>query len=469
MCSLDSSIEESQGGFMIAKLIHGSLWLLLFLAVSGCATENKEKDGAVILLQKGQDDSRHSPFGIFGPYQFMWDSQNVMTHGRINQYLLDLGITWVQEMPPGIGDVPESIHVYSRVGREAGTIPPKVDYPAYIKELRALIRQHHNRVKYWEIDTEPGGLSPPRGWVGFEKEYAEFLKKTHGVIKEECPDCLVVMGGAGGIAGGRREDINAAFVRSILAYGAGAYFDVFSFKLHHHKAADYVDLKNKMEIFEQLFREYHIDLQKKMIFLETGIYDGDPHYAQGHSLSFIHLPLQTESRQASGLVKTYLFAIAQGVDKIFWNEVLERYNFGGETRNPFNYYGLVNNPLNFDGKSHKKLAYYSYKKMIETLDGSDWKNLVKVEEGQGRCIYRLNRRGRVLWVAWNDGPEKTTVHIPGLRSSAVRVTYAVPQVSSGHQIQDYQTAFREEILYVKDNGISLLLEQDTPVYIRELD
>ncbi len=454
---------------MIVKRVQISSLLLIFMVVFGCSPENRDNDTSGAQIQKTRTNCEYSPFGIFGPYQFMLDSQAVMTHGRINHYLLDIGVSWVQEMPPGIKEVPESIHVYSRVGREAGAMPPEVDYAAYGRELHALIRQYRSRVKYWEIDTEPGGLPPPRGWRGFEKEYAVFLKRTHAVIKEECPDCLVVMGGAGGIAGGRREDINAAFVRSIMAHGAGDCFDVFSFKLHHHKAADYVDLKNKMEIFSKLFQEYGVDLKTKQIFLETGIYDGDPHYAEGHSLGFVQLPPQTEFRQASGLVKTYLFAIAQGVDKIFWNEVLERHNFGGETRNPFNYYGLVNNPLNVDGKSHKKLAYYSYKKMIELLEGSDWKNLVKLEERESICIYRLNRSGGTIWIAWNDGSEEITVSIPGFRSSAARVTNAVPEAPSGQQVRDYKTAFREDILPVRDQMLHLRLEHDSPVYIRESD
>ena len=409
--------------------------------------------------------SMKSPFGIFGPYQFILDSNEIMTHEKINVYLADLGVKWVQEMPMGINNVPPSINIYSRVGREGGTTPPNVAYDKYKSALRKSIGRLKDRVKYWEVQTEPGGLPPPKGWKGYEKEYAAFLKETYDVIKSECPDCMVVLGGAGGIASGRREDLNAAFVRKILGYGAGEYFDVFSFKMHHYKVADYVDLKNKMEIYDNIFADYKMALKKKTVFLETGIYDGDPNYTPGHPLSFIILPPQTELQQAAGLVKSYVFAIAQGVDRIFWNEVFERHNFGGEKRNPFNYYGLVNNPLN-DGKSYKKLAYYAYKKMVEVLEGSDWENIVTVKEQGGVFIYKLNRQGKTIMVAWNDGAGDPVTSITGLKPPKVKVTYAVPDMSSGLDVHDYSTSFKEFVVNTEGNAIKLTLG-GKPVYIEE--
>ena len=413
------------------------------------------------------DISWRSPFGIFGPYQFALDSKKIMNRQKINAYLTDLGVKWVQEMPVGIKNVPPSIGIYSRVGREGGARPPGIDYDAYKGALRKTIERFKNRVKYWEVDTEPGGFGPPKGWKGHEEEYAIFLKETYGVIKNECPDCMVVLGGTAGIAGGRREDSNAVFVRKILDYGAGQNFDVFSFKLHHHKVSDYVDLKNKMEIYERIFSDRNLDLKKKSIFLETGIYDGNPKYLPGHPLSFIHLPSQTEFQQAAGLVKTYVYAIAHGVNRIFWNEVLERHNFGGEKHNPFNYYGLVNNPLNEDGKSHKKLAYYTYKKMVEVLEGSDWKNLVTVRDEGGIFIYKFNRQGKMIIVAWNDGNEESDIRIPGLKSSKIRITYAVPDKPSGLEVQDYRTSFKTFTVNVQENAIRMSI-RDNPVYVEEI-
>lgn len=410
--------------------------------------------------------SMKSPFGIFGPYQFILDSKEVMNYEKINAYLADLGVKWVQEMPRGISKVPPSINIYSRVGREGGVQPPNIDYDKYKSALRKSIRQYKERVKYWEVDTEPGGLPPIKGWKGYEKEYAVFLKETYGVIKKECPDCMVVLGGAGGIAGGRREDLNAAFVRKILDYGVGEYFDVFSFKMHHYKVSDYIDLKNKLEIYDKIFTDHKIELKKKAIFMETGIYDGDPNYVPGHPLSFIKLPPQTEFQQASGLVKLYVFAIAQGVDRIFWNEVFERHNFGGEKRNPFNYYGLVNNPLNDDGKSHKKLAYYAYKKMVEVLEGSDWKKIIRVKEQNGIHIYKLNRQGKMIMIAWNDGGD-SIVSIAELKSPKVKVTYAVPVMASGLDVHDYSTSFKEFVVNTGGNAIKLSVGSN-PVYIKEV-
>lgn len=52
-----------------------------------------------------------------------------------------------------------------------------------------------------------------------------------------------------------------------------------------------------------------------------------------------------------------------------WNLMVERHEFAGQPNSYFDNVGLINNPAN-DGKSHKKLSYFTYKLMIEKLEGS---------------------------------------------------------------------------------------------------
>jgi len=111
------------------------------------------------------------------------------------------------------------------------------------------------------------------------------------------------------------------------------------------------------------------------IFIETATHDGYPQkkpYA-------LWLKDQSESIQASGLIKIYTYGISIGIDRIFWDNLLEDC-YKNDSDEPFNYFGLINNPLNTDGLSHRKLAYYSFKKMIEILDGSDWNNIQTIQE-----------------------------------------------------------------------------------------
>lgn len=403
---------------------------------------------------------RNSPFAIFGPYQFKLDQPTKMTYEQINSYLEDLGVAWVQEMPMEISRIPANINIYSRVGREGGALPPHIDYTTYLPALRQTISQCKGRVKYWEVDTEPGGLPPPMGWQGFAAEYVDFLQKTSATIKDVCPDCQVALGGMGGIAEGPEEDGNAAFLRAILKLGAASSFDIFSFKLHHYKASDYVAIKRKLLLYNQIFAANGIALTTKNIFLETASYDGIAKYPVGHPLAFIDLPAQSEAQQAINLVKTHIFALAQGVHRIFWNEVFERANFGGEQNNPFNSYGLVNNPDNPDRQSHKKLAYYTYQKMIETLEGSDWQTLTTIREDNGVYIYTVQRHGRTIAIAWTDRQTPVTVTIPGMPSGSLYLTPAVPAAVSGRDLGDVPPSFPRQ-----NRPSHQIVLTDIPLYI----
>jgi hypothetical protein len=412
-----------------------------------------------------------SPFGIFGPYQFKLDSSDVMTKDVINSYLLDVGATWVQVMPLDIESVPGKISIYSRVGREGGVQQPQIDYEKYKSALQHHIEKYRNRVKYYEVDTEPGGLKPPMGWKGYPKEYAEFLKVTYKTVKSVCPDCQIVMNGGLGIGRELREnDQNVAFLKDILDAGSVGYFDVFAIKQHHYVAGDYVFIKDKMKVYGKVLSAYGIDIKKIPVFLETATYAGNPNYPEGNPLSFIHFTPQTEAQQAAALVKIYIYSLAQGVSKIFWNEIFERHNMGGAPGNPFNFYGLVANPLNplNSGQSHKKLAYYTFKKMVETLEGSAWKSMQTLQESDGIYLYKVFKMSRPLWVAWNDNPEQRRLSITGINSRRVKIVYLVPNGSSGKDVKDYATAFTEEAVIIPDRSVNLNLA-DMPVLIEELE
>ncbi|MBI5789565.1 MAG: methyltransferase domain-containing protein [Candidatus Schekmanbacteria bacterium] len=407
-----------------------------------------------------------SPFGSFGPYQFKLDSRDVITKDKVDEYLSELGVKWVQEMPKNIDDIPKTINVYSRVGAEGGP-PPNIDYQKYESGLQRLIAKHKSRIKYWEVYTEPGGLPPPKGWRGYPKEYAALLKKTYKIIKTECPDCQVVIGGMPGVGKNFSEnEANAKFLKDILEAGAAGSFDVFAFKQHHFKAEDYLLLSNKLEVCGKILSSYGVDIKKIPVFLETATYAGSPGYSIGHPLSRLDLPVQTEVQQAAAMVKIFAYALAQGVDKIFWNEILERHNFGGSSMDCFNFYGLVNNPLN-DGQSHRKLAFYTYKKMIEILEGAEWNNIKTVSEKNGVYIYKFTRQGQNIWIAWNDTHETKKAHISGIKLPKARTILVVPEGKSGLDVKNYASAFKETVVNA-DNGELTLDLSEVPVFVQEL-
>jgi len=406
-----------------------------------------------------------SPFGLFGPYEYRLNSKSAFSTEEINGHLQDIGIRWVQEMPSGVSQLPEEINIYSRVGREGGFRPLYGDIDRYKTDLRKALSTSLKKVKFIEIDTEPSGLRPPLGWRGYPREYAAFLKATYETIKSVRPDCLVVLGGIPGVGKGEADGSHVRFLREILDAGAAKYFDAFEFKLHHHNAGDYREIETKMRTYGNILSDYGLDINKIPVFLETAVHDGAPGYPNGHHLSSLDLQSQTETEQAVGLVKTFVFALAQGVDKIFWNQMVELYSFGGSNTNPFNCYGLINNKSN-DGQSHKKLSYYTYKKLVETLEGCAWNKIQSIQESENIYIYKFSKGNKNIWVAWNDTGQARNVQISGIMSPQVKITSAVCEKKSGKEVKDYSQAFKQSLIQVDNHNITIKL-LNCPLYIEQ--
>ena len=171
----------------------------------------------------------------------------------------------------------------------------------------------------------------------------------------------------------------------------------------------------------------------------------------------------TEFEQARDIVRLYVYAISYGQKKLFWTNTLE-YDWTKEDKNAFDYMGLINNPQNTDGLSHKKLSYYTYKKMVEVLEGSDWDNIEAIQEKDGVYVYKFTKNGQPVWVAWNDNEAEKQITISGVNSSSVKITEAVPNYSSGKEVINYSTAFKTETANV-EGGMATIKIKDIPVFV----
>lgn len=76
-------------------------------------------------------------------------------------------------------------------------------------------------VKYWEILNEPEMDSAELTFYkGSKAEYVELLKESREAVRDACPDCLIVQGGAAG------SDNTMEYWDEIFSLGAGDYFDI---------------------------------------------------------------------------------------------------------------------------------------------------------------------------------------------------------------------------------------------------
>jgi len=79
-----------------------------------------------------------------------------------------------------------------------------------------------NPIKYWEILNEPEMESQSLTFFnGSKEEYFQILKASYEAIKNACPDCQVLHGGAAGMT-----NLTLSYWEYLFDLGAGDYFDI---------------------------------------------------------------------------------------------------------------------------------------------------------------------------------------------------------------------------------------------------
>lgn len=406
----------------------------------------------------------NSPFGVHNPYMVETGPFSSVSRAGITPDLADIGAGWVRVIVPELKFAKEEldaagVNILAICGAPGNRLPP--DERMFAEMTRRTVRQHKSRIKYWEVGNEPDMSGPgPR-------PYAALLKATYRAIKDECPECQVVLGGlAFGTTFSDGEEITPSspgprFLNELLEAGAGGFFDILAFHFPGG-AQDYVKLTHSLGVFKKVLRDKGVP-EKPVWITEMSTYDGTPAPLFLNGKRSVFKP-QTEAEQAAGLIKMYVFGIRSGVKKMFWNLMVERHGFGGVADGYYDNVGLVHNPKN-DGKYGKKLAYYAFKKMTEVLDGADWDSMAPVIEGDGVYVYRVNRRARPVYVAWAEGHSAKQVKI-SFAGKQAKLTYGVPKDEPGRA--NKMELF--EVRYQKPSEGSLSVEaRYVPVFIEAVD
>ncbi|MFQ6083708.1 MAG: hypothetical protein ACE5WD_10145 [Candidatus Aminicenantia bacterium] len=330
-------------------------------------------------------------------------------------------------------------------------------------------------VDVWEIDNEPDlSLNPiGSGFKDTPQNYALLLKESYRVIKEANPNAKVAFAGLAGPKG-----IKGFFVQAldelerIKDFPDNRYFEIAGFHWSGQFMGNYQKeiLPEETYYFDNSISEMKIEMKKRG-YRNIPIWISEMSYNDGKpfDLPFLTEP-RTEKEQANELLKRYVYSIVKGADKIFWAKLTEWSNFGGAgVNNYFDNVGLIHNPAN-DGKSHKKLAYYTYKKMVEVLEDSDWNNIQTLKESDNIYIYKFTKDSKSVYVLWWDyfddiGSSKTITLNVDFTGHAL-VTNAVPYAESGAFLNenDYPNFFETQILNVTSGKITLTLSKD-PVFV----
>ena len=318
------------------------------------------------------------------------------------------------------------------------------DMDAYRKFIISLVNHYKNQVKYWGIANEvDGGYY----WTDTAENYAVLVQETADAIHFVDPDAKIVLGSIA------TSDFLNDFLTALnqLAPVGKQYFDVADIHYFHLATSlnfdlvgDDLDYKGAKDIYDQLRPVYtSFGYGNAEIWMtETATYSNCPAGVW---------PCQSEELHAADLVKRLVYPLSYGVSKVFWVTAVEWFDFNGD--GPNNYFdncGLIRNPKHNEG-IYRKLAYFTYKKLVEFLAGSNWGLTSVVENSNEEHIYAVqfttykNSSRYVFWWDWFDEQDPSItekdVTLSVNCSKQALVTEAVPPYSSGKEISSYQQAY----------------------------
>ena len=371
-----------------------------------------------------------------------------------------------------------------RKGRRPGDKLPS-DLEAYSRFIQSAVERYDMDgaedmpglrfpVEYYMIGNEP---DVPVFWADTPENYAVLVRTTYLAIKRAFPEAKVVVGGSAGslyeyLRAGQYppKGLNTS-LRADSRKGDGFFVD---FLRHLRKISgqeDYRDLImdfhfygnagdwRVIEYFVRYIRNIEDDLgfaHFSVWVTETGTFSGKISGMVKNDLARITGQMgktlsQDEAAQAGELVKRYIFGAVNGVEKLFWFTIK-----GGSNPIYFENTGIL------DSHSGKKLSYYAYKKMVEILEGSDWKNIQTIQK-DGAYIFKFLKSGKPVWVAWSEERGLKEATISGIPSKQAKIT-RLGQYGSGKDVASYEGAFRIEVRPVVNRQINIELG-DSPQFI----
>ena len=379
------------------------------------------------------------------------------------------------------GSVPEGINILANIATQPrsydagyeipGTYLP-VDESKYSLFVKATVERYDgdgiddmpglvNPIKYWQVNNEPNVT---------KAGYAELQRITYTAIKEACPDCKVLIGGATGFPEDYIADFDL-FYAPILAELGGRFVDIFDFHWYGTADGEYRlrDTATGQDVLKHILSTltangFPPDLP--VWITEMGSYSGDPADLPKS------LPFQTERQQALDYFKRFIYPLSRGVEKVFPAfGLMEGFM---HDNGYFDHTGLIydGNGSDDPGLGVKKLSYYTYKLMTEKLEGSEWDDVRTIRESDNVYVYKFTKKdsGNPVYVAWwdyfDDTGSSKTVTLDVGNIDQVEVTEAIPNADRGADLDenDYPIFFKAETKTVTYGQVDITLG-DSPVFI----
>ena len=149
-------------------------------------------------------------------------------------------------------------------------------------------------VKHWELMNEPEFQTEPIYFQGTPADYVDTLKVTYEAVKQADPEALIVQGGMAGMM-----PESAAWWQGVFDAGGGDYLDIMN--MHSIGHGEHLNIP----AFKELLEENGL--------LYKPVWVTEVQFQQSHQTQSY-----TNEDFAGILARSYIFALANGVDKLFY-------------------------------------------------------------------------------------------------------------------------------------------------------
>lgn len=368
------------------------------------------------------------------------------------------------------GNVPDNIQILANITpdigedknhgyMEPGSYMPK--YPeAYKAFVRAVVERYDcdgkddmpglsNPILYWQVDNEP----PKR-----MKDFAKLQEITYKAIKEACPECQVLIGGATGFPITYKRVFND-FYLPILKELKGKNVDIFDYHWYGTKE-QYRECKDTLMMIQKSLADNGFGKLPVWI-TEMGSYSGKP--TSNGPLKLEVFGFQSEQDQAGDVLRKMLHPLSYGVFKVFFAFGMIEGFMEVNDNDYFDNTGFIFDGIgkHDKGRGVKKLAFWTYKLIAEKLSGADLSKVTVINDSDNVTVLKFMVADKPVYVCWYDhwkenAPEKT-VTIEEIKSGQWVAMEAVPNRESGKELKDadYPDFFNKVDLEAQNNGLEL--------------
>ncbi|MEK7233303.1 MAG: hypothetical protein AAB268_05780 [Elusimicrobiota bacterium] len=400
---------------------------------------------------------------------------------------IDRGVFHWEQNDREWGAVPESMAIFANIGlpeRSQARDPGnprlsgwRLNQPeeAYIRFVKAAVERYDGDgiddmpglkvpIRHWQVENEPDISSEDT------EGYAHIYEITYDAIKSACPQAKVALGGQ---TGGGIPVFESFFVPVLKKLG-GKPVDIYD--IHHYGDAK-LDWRGVKAVYDHVRKRLdELGYAKTEIWItEMGTYSGAPgdeksrvppprnerERQRQRDLEQIsepppqlQLPPQSEREQAQDVVKRHAYALSLGVKKTFWAWGLIEgfvHDDGFFDHTGFLYDGEFDDD---PARGTTKLAYHTYRKMTELLDGADWTRVEMPALGKDVYAIRVPRGTGMVTVLWRDPPYPVSASMPpdALRQMRRRLEELSGGVTDDTNLRDRFGALRGIIEFGVDAG-----------------